>query len=122
MNTVGKNSDAGRYTPNFGSSVPGIGLRNVSGHPRREVDAYWPSHLSSVIDHVDPEVIMVELGYNDCGYDLSDYGTDIDDFMAIVPFGLPVQWVTVADARPALHLRRARSTGRSRRRRPTGPT
>ena len=44
-------------------------------------------------------MLLVELGYNDCGYDLSDYGTDLDEFMAVVPSGLPVLWVTVADAR-----------------------
>ena len=32
MNAVGQGlGDAGRYVPNFGSSVPGIGLRQVPG-------------------------------------------------------------------------------------------
>jgi hypothetical protein len=99
FNAVPADSEAGRYAPNFGSSVAGIGLRQVPGIPSGEVDAYWPTHLASVLDHVEPEVIVVELGYNDCGYDLSEYGDDIDDFMDVIPSDTPVHWLTVADAR-----------------------
>jgi lysophospholipase L1-like esterase len=98
FNAVPRDDPASRYAPNFGSSVAGIGLRQVPGLPAEDVDAYWPAHLTSLLDHVEPEVIVVELGYNDCGYDLSEYGDDIDDFMEVIPSDTPVHWLTVADA------------------------
>jgi hypothetical protein len=98
FNTVQKDSASGRYAPNFGSSVPGIGLRHVPGLDDADVDAYWNSHLTTLFEHVDPEVVVVELGYNDCRYDLGDYGTDIDQFLALVPSDTPILWLTMQDA------------------------
>jgi lysophospholipase L1-like esterase len=97
MNDVAANDPAGRYAPNFGSSVPGIGLRKVPGIAPEDVDAYWTAHLTSLLDHVQPEVIVVELGYNDCGLDLTGYGSHIDNFMANIPSGTSVHWLTMAD-------------------------
>jgi hypothetical protein len=98
FNTVEKDATSGRYAPNFGSSVPGIGLRHVPGLDDADAGAYWSTHLTTLFEHVDPEVLVVELGYNDCRYDLSDYGTDIDEFLALVPSDTPVLWVTMQDA------------------------
>jgi hypothetical protein len=97
FNLVKQDDTTGRYAPNFGSSVPGIGLLQVPGLTSDEVRTYWTDHLTSLVDHVKPEVMVVELGYNDCGFDLSDYGTDIDDFMRLVPPETPVHWLTMAD-------------------------
>ncbi len=97
MNAVPANDPAGRYAPNFGSSIPGSGLRQVPGIESANVGTYWDEHLTSVLEHVKPEVMIVELGYNDCGYDLSTYGDDIDSFMAHVPTETPVHWLTMAD-------------------------
>jgi hypothetical protein len=97
FNAVPEDNTAGRYAPNFGSSVAGIGLGQVPG-TTRDPDEYWVEHLTSLLEHVNPEVIVVELGYNDCGFDLSTYGADIDNFMASLS-GKPVHWLTVADAR-----------------------
>ena len=97
MNDVAADDAAGRYAPNFGSSIPGIGLLKVPGIAPENVDAYWDAHLASLLDHVKPEVIVVELGYNDCGFDLTGYGTHIDNFMANIPSGTPVHWLTMAD-------------------------
>src|SRR5262245_6894320 len=66
LNMIEKSSPAGRYAPNFGSSVAGIGLRQVGTLPPGEIDAYWTNHITSLVEHVDPEVIVIELGYNDC--------------------------------------------------------
>lgn len=101
FNLVKKDDAAGRYAPNFGSSVPGIGLFAVPGLSSDEVGAYWTEHLTSLLDHVKPEVVVVELGYNDCGYNLADYATRIDDFMRLVPPDTPVHWLTMAD--PTAH-------------------
>jgi hypothetical protein len=98
FNTVQKDATRGRYAPNFGSSVPGIGLRHVPGLDDAEADAYWTTHLTTLFEHVDPEVLVVELGYNDCRYDLTDYGTDIDEFLALAPSDIPILWVTMQDA------------------------
>jgi len=97
FNLVKKDDAAGRYAPNFGSSVPGIGLLAVPGLTSDEVGAYWTEHLTSLLDHVNPEVIVVELGYNDCSFDLSNYGTHIDDFMRFVAPDTPVHWLSMAD-------------------------
>jgi hypothetical protein len=101
FNEVSSDSPAARYAPNFGSSVPGIGLLTVPGLPADQVGAYWDEHLTSLMEHVDPEVVVVELGYNDCGDsvadELPDYGSHIDAFMGHVPGGTPVHWLTVAD-------------------------
>ena len=97
MNDVAADDAAGRYAPNFGSSIPGIGLLKVPGIAPENVDAYWDAHLTSLLDHVKPEVIVVELGYNDCGFDLTGYGTHIDNFMANIPSDTPVHWLTMAD-------------------------
>lgn len=97
MNVVAANDPAGRYAPNFGSSVPGIGLLRVAGIEPADVAAYWDEHLASLLDHVSPEVVIVELGYNDCGLDLTGYGDAIDSFIANVPSGTPVHWLTMAD-------------------------
>jgi hypothetical protein len=90
--------DHGRYAPNFGSSIVGIGLRVVPGVQPADVDAYWAAHLDSLMQHVAPEVMIVELGYNDCA-DLSTYGDSIDNFMAHVTSGTPVHWLTMADVK-----------------------
>jgi lysophospholipase L1-like esterase len=97
MNDVAADDAAGRYAPNFGSSIPGIGLLKVPGIAPENVDAYWDAHLASLLDHVKPEVIVVELGYNDCGLDVTGYGTHIDNFMANIPSSTPVHWLTMAD-------------------------
>jgi hypothetical protein len=97
LNMVSKDSTDARYAPNFGSSVPGIGLLRVPGVEPDEVAAYWSAHLTSLLEHVDPEVIVVELGYNDCAEDLSDYDGAIDAFMSLVPTGTPVHWLTLYD-------------------------
>lgn len=97
MNDVAANDPAARYAPNFGSSVPGIGLLTVPGIAPQDVDAYWTAHLTSLLGHVKPEVMVVELGYNDCGLDLTGYGAHIDNFMANIPSGTPVHWLTMAD-------------------------
>jgi hypothetical protein len=97
LNMVERDSTASRYAPNFGSSVPGIGLLRVPGFEEDEVAAYWSAHLTSVLAHVDPEVIVVELGYNDCGVDVSAYGEAIDGFMTVVPTDTPVHWLTMQD-------------------------
>ncbi len=96
MNAVAESTPAGRYAPNFGSSVPGIGLRQVPGSSMAARD-YWTAHMTSLVEHVRPEVIVVELGYNDCGRDLSTYGEDVDNFMAAVPVDTPVHWLTMHD-------------------------
>jgi hypothetical protein len=97
FNNVQRDDPKGRYAPNFGSSVPGIGLRHVPGIPDEEADAYWSTHLRTLFEHVDPEVVVVELGYNDCRFDLTDYGTDIDELLALVPPDTAVLWVTMQD-------------------------
>jgi lysophospholipase L1-like esterase len=97
LNAVQEDSERARYAPNFGSSVPGIGLRQVlgfSGGP----DSYWAAHLASLIEHTKPEVVVVELGYNDCRSDLTTYGDSVDNFMEQIPSETPVHWLTVADA------------------------
>jgi lysophospholipase L1-like esterase len=99
MNNIQQTDAAGRYAPNFGASNPGIGLRQVPLLPTSDDDSYWHDALTSLLGHVKPEVIVVELGYNDCGFDLSDYGAHIDNFMSVIPSDTPVHWLTVADAR-----------------------
>jgi hypothetical protein len=107
MNLVSKTDSAGRYAPNFGSSVPTIGLRYVPGLATpAEIDDYWTGHLTTLIEHVQPEVIIVELGYNDCTFEavedgLTTYGEDIDRFMDNVPAATPVHWLTLADVNNA---------------------
>ncbi len=101
FNVIGATDRPSRYAPNFGSSVPGIGLRQVGTLPHDEVPAFWAGHLRSLIEHTHPEVIVVELGYNDCGYDVTNYSADIDNFMANVPPDVPVHWLTMQDA---MHL------------------
>lgn len=98
MNNVQASDSEGRYAPNFGSSIPGIGLLQVPGYSTQPgSDAYWDTHLASLLAHVEPEVIVVELGYNDCGHNLSAYGDEIDDAMVHVPSGTPVHWLTMHD-------------------------
>lgn len=99
MNNVQPTDTPGRYAPNFGSSIPGIGLRQIPMLQPAEADSYWHDHLTSLLGHVNPEVMVVELGYNDCDHDLSDYGAHIDNFMSVIPTETPVLWLTVADAR-----------------------
>jgi lysophospholipase L1-like esterase len=100
FNSVGQNDADGRYAPNFGSSTPGIGLKQIPGHDDlSQTDSWWTQHMTSLISHVKPEVIVVELGYNDCGRDLTSYGAAIDNFMATIPPETPVHWLTMADAR-----------------------
>jgi hypothetical protein len=98
LNTVKEGDVPGRYAPNFGSSMPGIGLRQVWEHSSQsEIDEYWFEHMVSLVEHVKPEVIVVELGYNDCGYDLSNYGAHIDNLLSAVPAETPVHWLTMGD-------------------------
>jgi lysophospholipase L1-like esterase len=99
MNSVPAGDAAGRFAPNFGSSVPGIGLSQVPGvSTQAGFDAYWDAHLSSLLGHVAPEVIVVELGYNDCNPGLAAYGAHIDNFMGNIPPETPVHWLTLHDA------------------------
>jgi hypothetical protein len=99
FNNVEQANHAGRYAPNFASSVPGIGLKQVLPVPAAEIPAYWANHMASLIEHTKPEVIVVELGYNDCGYDLTNYSADIDNLMANIPPSVPVHWLTMQDAK-----------------------
>jgi lysophospholipase L1-like esterase len=98
LNDVERDSEKARYAPNFGSSVPGIGLERVPGYSAGEVDTYWATHMASLVEHTKPEVVVVELGYNDCDRDLSAYGDAVDNLMEQVPPETPVHWLTVADA------------------------
>jgi lysophospholipase L1-like esterase len=66
--------------------------------PAEDVRSYWAVHLTSLFAHVHPEVIVVELGYNDCNSDLSTYDATLDAFMTRVPSGTPVHWLTMHDA------------------------
>jgi hypothetical protein len=97
MNSVPNGAPAARYAPTFGSSIPGAGLLQIPGVPPEDVKAYWHAHLTSLIEHVNPEVLVVELGYNDCGRDLADYPASIDNFMDNIPAETPVHWLTMAD-------------------------
>jgi hypothetical protein len=94
----------GRYAPNFGSSEPGAGLLSIPFLPPERVDEWWTTHLASVLQHVNPEVVIVELGYNDCGQlaaavdPAATYAAAIDRFMGNLPPDKPVHWVTMQDA------------------------
>ena len=99
FNHVAVNAKASRFAPVFGSVVSGQGLLKVPAVPRDKVDEFWTKHVASLMAHVHPEVIVVELGYNDCDHlrDLATYGSRIDGFMAQIPRSVPVHWLTVAD-------------------------
>jgi lysophospholipase L1-like esterase len=53
--------------------------------------------MASLVEHTKPEVVVVELGYNDCRAELSTYGDSIDNLLEQVPVETPVHWLTVAD-------------------------
>ena len=86
----------GRYAPVFGSVSSGQGLTSVVNVDMANVDAFWTEHVRSLVEHTKPEVMIVELGYNDCPR-LSGYDARIDNFMEQVPSSVPVNWLTVAD-------------------------
>jgi hypothetical protein len=96
FNHVGDGAEPGRYAPNFGSVVWGQGLAYVPWVEEDRVDDYWYTHLNSLMAHTHPEVIVVELGYNDCD-NLVGYGRRIDGFMNRIPDSVPVHWLTMAD-------------------------
>jgi lysophospholipase L1-like esterase len=98
MNDVKATDHKARYAPNFGSSVTGIGLKRVPLIAPNRVNKYWDEHLTSLLAAVKPQVIVVELGYNDCNENLSHYGKSIDRFMGHIPSKTPVHWLTMHDA------------------------
>lgn len=93
--SVVSTADGGRYIASMGSSVGGQGLTYVHGVPLDKMDAFWAAHLTSLIDRGQPDLLLVELGYNDCPR-LDGYASRVDSFMANTA-DLPTYWLTLAD-------------------------
>lgn len=86
----------GRYAPNFGSVNGGQGLTFVKEVQPANVDAFWRAHVASLMEHTQPEVIVVELGVNDCSNRTGWHGR-VDNFMQNIPSTIPVHWLTIPD-------------------------
>jgi len=100
FNLTSQYSSAGRYAPNFASVVGGQGLRQVEddpNQPAQDPHTLWPQHVQSIVAHTHPEVVVVELGYNDCHSDTSTYGDDVTMVMDNIPTDVPVHWLTMQD-------------------------
>lgn len=87
---------SGRYAPNFGSVNGGQGLTIVQNVELENMDAFWATHVESLMEHTKPEVIVVELGIND-SKNVSGWGARLDNFMQNIPSDIPVYWMTVPD-------------------------
>lgn len=94
------------YTPVF-EARPGAGLRTsncafVGVSTCTAASDYWEKRLPSTLSRVSPAAIVVNLGVNDTteagtattrGY--SYYGKKIDEFMKLLPTGVPVFWTNL---------------------------
>jgi lysophospholipase L1-like esterase len=55
----------------------------------------WPDRLAALVDEVDPEVVVIELGTNGCGPGCEGLETDIDELLDVVDDVPVVLWVGV---------------------------